>query len=51
MGGHTAIDEYEGEYDGEMVKLSDFFRSEQAFNEFLNRLKNVEAEFRKRRRA
>lgn len=45
ISGHTAIGEFEGEFDGKATKLSDFFRSEWEFNEFLGRLQQIQETF------
>lgn len=45
LSGYDAIGQFDGEFDGKPTKLSDFFRSEGEFNEFLDRLRQVQETF------
>jgi len=51
LSGHLAIGQTEGTFAGERVKLAEFFRSEQEFNEFLDRLKGIQDEFSRKKDA
>lgn len=48
ISGYISANQFEGEFNGKNIKLSDFFHSEQEFDQFVGRLKQVQDAFNAR---